>query len=153
MLVSQGATFSSTVDIAGALGVTGNADIYGPFEAHDTLTVDNQSTFNDNVTISAGNLLLSTGTATLSSGSLFLTVGSIEMSNGDINISGLHDVKVNGVGLQEQIAYLYNYLFSQSYPSICALASAPEGGRTFDQNGDNSASRSYTVQSTETIIL
>ena len=114
MYVVQGATFD------GAVYMKDNVSING------TLGVTGAATFSGHVTISSGKNL------TLTAGNVTLTDGDLTFSSGDIMLSASHDIKVDGHGLQQQIAYLYSYLFNQSYASIVTAGQ----GRPFDQDGD-----------------
>jgi len=137
--VAQGATFQSKVYIEGELGVTGLAMFY------DQMEVISGATFQSNVYVK-GDLGV-TGKAFLHNA---LEVnGGATFINGDINIIGLKDVKVNGVGLQEQIAYLYSFLFNKSYATLCSEADAVMAGRLFDQNGDYDTTPSYGLLAAE----
>ncbi len=132
--VAQGATFMSDMYIEQDSLLKGTLGVSGAVNLQNTLEVAQGATFQSEVFIN---------------NSMGVT--------GNINIYGLNDIKVNGVGLQEQIAYLYNYLFSASYATISAEAASVqgstgvEGGRSFDQNGDDNAIRSYTTQAVEIV--
>jgi len=125
--VAQGATFQSTMDIAGAARMGSSLGVSGQANLHNALQVTGLATFNNQMLVSQGATFAQTVDI----------AGELSIS-ADINVNVFHDVKVDGVGLQEQLAYLYNYLFSQSYRDICAASGVTggvEGGRNFDQHG------------------
>jgi hypothetical protein len=145
--VSSGATFEGTVNI-GALAnliLRSGSDLTlmeGDFTATKgkvtlsegdlEMTLGNFLMTDGNLTMTAGNLTMSSGDLLMSSGDLTMTLGDLTLTSGDINLSTGKDIYVAGHGLQEQIAYLYSYLFNQSYASIFAAGD----NRTFDEDGD-----------------